>query len=224
MNHKMSALLFPLTLALCAAVLSGFPAVARAGVILNININTSSLQGQAGSELYFVMTDGSGLGDGNNTATMSGFSLGGGTAGAVDLLGTFGGASGDMGTAVSMTDSSVTGVNEFGQLFTPGTNLAFTLDATGNLDGPIPDGLFAYLSDPNGNFLLTSDPSGQNSLFAITFDSATPAVANYDSALLSIASPTVGSVPEPGSASTMAAGLALLGGWLAVARKRRRPI
>jgi hypothetical protein len=223
MNRKMNSLLTSLAVAFCGTLLSGVPPAAHADEILDVNINTSSLQGQAGSELYFVLTDGSGLGDGNNTATMNGFSLGGGTAGAVDPFSTFGGVTGDMGTAVSMTDNSGTGVNEFGQLFSPGTNLAFTLDVTGNVDGAIPDGMFAYLSDPNGNFLPTSDPSGQNSLFAITFDSATPAVTNYDSALLSIASPAVGSVPEPDSASVMAAGLVLLGGWLGLARTRRRP-
>jgi len=204
-----------LALCLCGAGLS-----ARADQLVNVAVNTSSLAGMAGSEVFWEMTDGSGSGDANNTATMSNFALGGGTVGAVDPFSTFGGASGDLGSTVSITDSSPD--NQFAQLLTPGASLSFSLDLTTNADaGGIPDGLFMFIADPSFNSIAqTSDPNGQNSLFAVTFNPTADLIQNYDPALVSITS-AVTAVPEDNPASTYSAFALLLGG-LAVLRSRRR--
>lgn len=218
MRKKILLLPPVVVLGVCAAVLWGAPRRARADLILNVSVDTSSLQGEPGSEVYFAFTDGSGLGDGNNTVTLSGFSLGGGALDGVDPFSTFGGAAGDMASNVSITDSS--SYSQFAELLTAGTSLAFTLDATTNAEqGAIPDGLFMFLSDPNGNFVPTNDPSGANSLFAISVGSGLPSVVNYDSAQVSLAVPPT-SVPEPDSSWLASSGiLALVGAW---ALRRRR--
>jgi hypothetical protein len=207
----------PMALALC---LCGAGSVGWADDILNVSVNTSSLEGQANSEVFVELVDGSGTGNGNNTATMNGFSLGGGAVGAVDPFNTFGGASGSMSSTVSMTDSSPD--NQFAQLLTPGATLSFNLDLTTFVEpGPIPDGLFMFFTDPNGNSIATtSDPSGFNSLFAVTFNSAQPAVLNYDSKLVSVTSSAPAAAPEIDPASALGA-FTLLAGFLAVLRGRR---
>jgi hypothetical protein len=209
----------PIALALC---LCGAERGAWADEIVDVSVNTSSLQGQAGSEVFFELTDGSGTGNGNNTATMSSFALGGGAVGAVDPFSTFGGASGGMGSSVSITDTSPD--NQFAQLLTPGATLSFKLDLTTFVEpaGFAPDGLFMFMTDPNGNSIAsTSDPSGFNSLLAVTFNSATPSLTNFDSSLVSITSGAPAAAPEMDPHSAMS-GLIFLAGCLAVLLARRR--
>jgi len=208
----------PLTLALC---LCAAGPGAWADEVVDVSVNTSSLQGQAGSEVFFELTDGSGTGNGNNTATLSGFALGGGAVGAADPFSTFGGATGDMGSTVSIIDSSPD--NQFGQLLTPGTALSFTLDLTTYVEpGPTPDGLFMFLVDPNGSSIAsTSDPSGFNSLFAVTFNSTQPALTNFDSSLVALKSAVPAAAPEIDPHSLMS-GLTYLAACLAVLCARRR--
>jgi len=204
-----------LALCLCGAGLS-----ARADQLVNVNVNTSSLVGMTNSEVFFEMTDGSGLGDANNTATMSNFALGGGTVGAGDPFSTFGGASGDLGSTVSITDSSPD--NQFAQLLTPGASLTFSLNLTTNADaGAIPDGLFMFIADPSFNSIATtSDPTGNNSLFAVTFNPTADLIQNYDPTLVSVTAAAT-AAPEIDPASAGGALTLLLGG-LAVLRGRRR--
>lgn len=204
-----------LALGLCAATPGAW-----ADEVVNVSVNTSSLQGQAGSEVFFELTDGSGTGNGNNTATMSNFALGSGTVGAADPFNTFGGATGDMGSTVSITDSSPD--NQFAQVLTPGSTLAFKLDLTAFVEsGAPPDGLFMFLTDPLGNSIAsTSDPSGFNSLLAVTFNSAQPLLTNFDSGLVTLSVVAPVSAPEVDPRSAIA-GLTLLAGFLAVFRGRR---
>jgi len=206
---------------LLALGLSVAGSVAWADEVVNISVNTSSLAGQAGSEVFFELVDGSGTGNGLNTTTMSNFVLGGGSAGAVDPFNTFGGASGDMGSTVSINDNSPE--SEFAQLLTPGTSLAFKLDLTNYVEpGPIPDAFYMFVTNPGGTSIAnTSDPTGFNSLFAVTFNSSLPSITNYDSSLVSVTSGASVSAPEI-DPQTATSGLAFLAACLAVLCARRR--
>lgn len=187
-------------------VLGLIPGTALADDILNITVNTSSLPATPGSEVVFVVTDGSGLGDANNTGTLSGFALGGGSAGSVDTVNSMGGFSGNLGSGVLLTDSSFS--NAFGQFFTAGSTLSFTLDLTTNVDlGGTPDQFSMYVYDPNTNpIAATTDPTGLDSLLAINLNSASPTINNYDPSLAT-ASPFT-PVPEPCTLLLLASGLA----------------
>lgn len=190
---------------------------------VDVSIDTSSLAGDTGSELFLELTGGGGdSGVGYNTVTTSPFVLGGGTAGTVDTANALGNVSGDMNSGVSLDDNG-TQLSLFGQFLTPGTTLSFQMDLTTNVNtGPTPDGLFLYLYDPNGNPIdSTSDPSGFDSLLAVTFNSSTPVVTNFDSALLSVTPAAVAAAPEIDPSSALGA-LTLLAGALAVLRGRRR--
>jgi hypothetical protein len=208
MNRKV---LLRTAIALGAVLLALGPRRALADEIVNISVNTSSLPTTPGSEVVFILTDGSGLtpADGNNTATLSGFGLGGGLAGAVDAtnLGGFGPTS-NLGSTVSLTDSSF--LNSFGQFFTPGNSLSFTLDLTTNVDaGVTPDQFSMYIYDSSTNpIATTNDPvPNENALFAINIDSSSPAFKNYDPALVTTTTPA----PEPSTLLLFGSGLASVG-------------
>lgn len=183
------------------------PRAVFADDILNVSIDTATLAGQAGSEVVFELTDGSGTGDANNTAALSGFTLGSGTLGSVDSLNSFGAYSGDLGSVLTLTDGSF--LTLFGQFLTPGNALSFTLDLTTNVDaGGTPDQFSTYLYDGSGNPLATTtDPTGFDSLLTINLDSANPITNNYDTALVTASAPTV-PTPEPETLALLAIGLA----------------
>jgi hypothetical protein len=172
---------------------------ALADETVNVTINTSSIASLPGSEIYFDFTAGSGTGDSDNTVTISGISLGGGTAGAIDtsILGVSGGESGSLTSGVTLIDSSA--FNQFAQFFTAGSQLSFVMDLTTNdSGGPIPDQFSLFIYNPSGNPIAsTSDPSGFDSLMIININSASPAVDNYDTTLVTATTSTTVVTPEP---------------------------
>jgi len=185
----------------------GAPTSFATGISLNVSIDTSGLPTSPGSEIFFIFTDGSGTGDANNTATLTTFALGGGSVGAVDLSNTFGGASGDISSTVSLTDSSFT--NVFAETFSAGSSLSFFLSLTTNVDaGGTPDQFSISIVDPSGNFLSPSDPITGN-LLAINLDSANPSVSTLSS-LVNISTPGPVSTPEPATILLLTAGLAAI--------------
>src|SRR5262249_4554991 len=95
-----------------------------------VTLNTAQLVGDPAGpfSIIFVLTDGSGIGDTNNTVTIGNMSFGGGSALGTPIL--LGGASGSVQTGVTITDSSL--VSMFIQQFAPGNQLSFALDLTLN--------------------------------------------------------------------------------------------
>ncbi|HZT82253.1 MAG TPA: NF038129 family PEP-CTERM protein [Gemmataceae bacterium] len=102
------------------------PSAGRAGfVTYQVTFpDTTSLKNQPGQGPYYLdfqFTDGGGPGDANNTVVISHLALGGGAL--VGAGAPSGGVTGDLSSAVTMTDSAF--FNEFSQQFTPGSSLAF---------------------------------------------------------------------------------------------------
>src|SRR5215467_6278100 len=90
-----------------------------------VSLDTSTITGTDG-QIVFELIDGDGVAD--NSVSLSGFDLGGGSIGApADYLGSSG-VSGDLSNAIAMNDSG--GVALFTQLVTLGSSLAFELNTT----------------------------------------------------------------------------------------------
>lgn len=162
---------------LVGAVLIVFSAGARADQIYTVSLDTSQLAANYGGPfgLDFEL-----IGSNGNTVTFSNFSFGtGGSSGSSPFL--TGGASGSLGTTVSLTDTTYF-LNDFNQQFTPGSTLTFTLDSTqvAPTPGGFPDNfsmaiLYGYDTvngyNPNnipptgGTPVPTNDPSGNDTNF-----------------------------------------------------------
>src|ERR1017187_697775 len=91
--------------AFCVCAFSALCQTASGDMIYNVTLDTAPLVGHPAGPFYVeaTFTDGSGVGDANNTVTMSNFTFGGGSALGGPLV--FGGASGSLATGVTITDS-----------------------------------------------------------------------------------------------------------------------
>ncbi len=192
---------------LLALAVTAVPPPAGAGPISGaISLDTSGLSGSF--ELAFILTDGSGTGDANNTVTLGDFAFGiGGSAGAVDVTLSTGGVSGDLAAGASLTDSAF--LNIFAASFTPASSLTFDFDLSNNVDaGVTPDQFSVALLRSDGTVVNTGDPSGANSLLTVNLDSPNPAVDVFASELTPapIVTPS-SSVPEPASLPLLATSL-----------------
>jgi hypothetical protein len=178
-----------------------FPCALRADTVFNISVNTSSLIGNPAGpyEAGFVLFDASGSGDGNNTVTLSAFTFGGGSAGAVDASMTEGNPAGSLQTGITLTDTNfVTGL---ASAFTPGTSFSFQGSMTTNPDantgatGLSGDQFEFLIFDGIGSsapgIVQTTDPTGNNALALATIGS-TGGLTVQTYAILT-------AVPEPGS-------------------------
>ena len=204
-----------ITLALlaCAGAFLCAPAGYAQTASYQISLNTAALMGNSAGpfSLDFQLTDGSGLGDGNNIATLSNFSFGGGGApfGSANLSGN---VTGSLATGVSLTDSTF--FNEFYQSFAAGSTLSFQLTLTTSPDaGGTPDAFSLAILDQNLANITTTSPG--DTLLFVNIDGPNP-VIETGSGRGSFAGVTVTSVPEPTSLALLALGLGAL---LARARK-----
>src|SRR6266496_955580 len=140
-----------------------------------ITVNTTSLQGNASGPfvLGFVLIDASLSGDGNNTAVLSNFDFGGGSAGAIASSG--GGVVGNLLSGITLTDSDPSGFNFITSAFTPGTTLSFNLVMTANPDltldpsSGLPGYQFLFvILDSTGQRIATTDASGSDAFAVAT--------------------------------------------------------
>ena len=109
----------------------------------NVSLDTSPLIGSSAGPFYidFQLNDGSGVGDANNTVMINSFLFGGGNAVGSPVL-TIGGASGNLLSSVSITDSAF--LNEFAQQFDPGSTLRFHVNLTTNVDAGLTPDAFSF--------------------------------------------------------------------------------
>ncbi len=203
MNKTNFALAF-----LAVAALAALPPRAHADSIINVNVNTSAFLNEANSEVIFEFSDGDQSFSSNNTATLTSFNLGGGALGSVDPN-SGGPYTGDMSSTLSLQDG--TPITAFGQFFTPGSFLSFTVDLTTNPDaGSTPDEFSMFVYDPNGNPLApvtTDNPFGI--LLTADITPTGPVQDNYDPNDVT-ANPAGAPAPVPEPPTLMLAATGLL--------------
>ncbi|MEO5711893.1 MAG: NF038129 family PEP-CTERM protein [Luteolibacter sp.] len=207
MKNKTS--LMPALAAACALLGASS---AYAAVSYQVSINTSALAANVTSSPFSLDFQLIGNG-GNNSATISNFNFGGGsaTSGTENYTGS---ASGNLGTTISLNNTSGF-LNEFFQEFTPGSTLSFTLNLSTNVASPTPDGFTFAILDKD-LFNITTDGLG-DSLFHVDITGATYGTQTVQtgSGTGAFAGVTTTAVPEPSAA--------LLGGLgVLVLLKRRR--
>jgi hypothetical protein len=198
--------------------------VGHAAVIYNISMNTAPLIGDAAGpfSLEFQLNDGRGVGDANNTANLTNFLFSRGAAVGSSTLA--GGATGNLTSGVSLTDSSF--FNQFVQGFTPGNALSFRLSLSTNVDsGGTPDEFSFAILDHTGTEIPTL-ASFFDVFVQIDINSTNPVVRTFATDTsrtpegggtpINIAAPTatlVSSVPEPTMMTLTLSGLVALLGW-----------
>jgi hypothetical protein len=180
-----------------------------AGVLYDVDLNTTALIGHPAGPFSaaFQLTDGSFVGDGNNTVEVGNFQFGGGSVSGAAV--TLGNVTGDLTSSVTLNDSTF--LNFLIQQFTPGDFLSFTVSATTNIDsgGGVDEFSFSIL-DSSGQQIPTQ--GGLLSPFfdvflAIDFNSTSPTVQAFGSdpgrmpggggPPITTGAPEVISVPEP---------------------------
>jgi hypothetical protein len=205
---------FSLGLALGAGVLFTAQTSGASTIQYYVDINTASLVGNASGpfSLDFQLNDGSGLGDANNTATINNFTFGTGSATATANLA--GGASGNLSSGVTLTDT--TPFNEFYQTFNAGNELTFNVSLTLNSDaGPTPDSFAFAILDNN---LYNLPTTGIGDTYLMVNLGPTPSVTTGLSTSPAV-TVSVAAVPEPGSLAWVSLGLMVFGLWRRVGSK-----
>jgi hypothetical protein len=203
------------TIAILSCLLAGSFAAEAAPIVFEVSIYTSSLIGHPAGpfSLEFQLNDGTGAGDANNAAMVSGFTFGGGGPAGSAMLS--GGASGSLAGTVFLLDTSP--FNIFVQRFNPGTLLEFMVTLTNTVDGGGAPDLFAIaIQDSSGTELPTTGIF--DAFVIVNIDSHNPALNTFNSdparapaaggGALNIT--TLVTIPEPGTAGIAMAGLAAL--------------
>lgn len=147
--------------------------VAHADALYNITINTPTLAASPAGPFYLAvqLADGTGTGDGINSAVLTNIQLGGGsTIGPALLLGD---AWGSLSSAVVVTDGAVP--SYFAQPFTPGGTLSFQLDLTTNINsGGVPDCFVVAILDSSLTPIPTMAGAGFDMVLEIYINSDNP--------------------------------------------------
>jgi hypothetical protein len=184
-------------------------AASSQAAVYQVNVNTSSLVGNANGPYYvdFQLNYGSGTGNGvvisdfNSAPAGSPIIYSGTTAG------------GDMSTALTITDNLTSPFNEIAQQFTPGTTLSFLVNLSQNGTASTPDEFVFGIDDGSTFPISTTSPDGGSlALFQINhaFSNPVDSEVTYSASDAQYSSLTVSvvAVPEP---STAVAGCFALG-------------
>jgi hypothetical protein len=195
---------------------------ARADVNYNISLDTTSMLSASNAPyyLYFNFTSGTGSSDGNNTATLGGFSFLGSSAGLNGSVSINGFGGGDTTTSILLTNTSTP--TEWYQAINVGTtNISFNLDLTSLVNLTIPDRFSIGVLDSSLGQIFTTAPDTV-SLITIDLDgTATNTVATYmgdTNAGAPAVIANVSAVPEPSTYLLFGIGALVL-----VVAFRRRP-
>jgi hypothetical protein len=138
---------------------------ARGDTIFDVSVDTSSLSPADTFYIDFQLNQNGAL-SGNNTVVISNFTFGGGGPVGAPLLPLIGATSGDLSSAVTITDdpsNPMAGVvNDFTQQFTPGALLIFHVDLSNNVaadaSNNISSDLLAFaIQDATNTNLPTTD-------------------------------------------------------------------
>ena len=226
--------IFPVALALAGTLLALSPAQAQTKLVTLSNIGI--LNGHGPFFVQFNLANGISAPDGNATATISNFSLTGGSLGASTTIATAGNTTGNLGTALVLDDGNAVtaGFSSFQQGFTitsSASTLSFNLNlAATSTDAGTPDDFYFQILNSAGNPLATNGPNGTelvNASYASTkptplgfITQATSSVnadTNYPTITATISAPAV-----PEASTTVSLGLLLLLGGVGVWRARRR--
>jgi hypothetical protein len=207
-----------------ALALLGSPAMRAQTLSFVVDINTAGLAAQDGANAPFYLDFDFNYGNSSlatNTATLSGFTLSGGSA--VGSTTTTGSATGNLGSTVTLTASSANPTNELYQQFTAGTtNIQFTASitehgpdigaptefATSILDNSlgIPAQLFTTAPDTASLVTLTL-----NSANTISNVNAYTSVSSADgNTPVSGVTASITAIPEPPTTAALLGGIAVL--------------
>ncbi len=169
---------------LAALALAVQPGTGRAD-FFQVTLDTSQLSGSYTYAIDFTLAAGGP--NTNNTATITGLTLGGGSAGALLAGEPVGHVSGDLQNLPITLFEDQGGFADLAQEFTPGSQIQFTVDVTDNpqLNGNLDQFTFA---------LLYLDPAGSGNFFNIPTDNP-----NFNDAFVEI--DTGGSGPPSGIGS-----------------------
>jgi hypothetical protein len=210
--------------------LSAMADTTRADEIFTVTLNTAPLTTAADSaagpfSLAFQLAQGD-PSNPLNTATVSDFAFGGGSAAACPAnCTTFGGVTGDATSSIGLSTSD--GFEAIIQAFTPGSQLSFQVDVSTNINtGVAPDDFAFSLLDSTGFPIPTQDGSGADTFLTVLLNSSSPSVLTYASdpttgtaagdVLISLSAPAIGtptapaSTPEPSSLVLLACTVAAL--------------
>lgn len=197
-----------------AAVLAAAASV-RADITYHVNVNTAGLIGSPSAPLYldFQLFDGTGLGNGSTTVSVSNFNFGGGSS-AADNFGT-GGVSGSLDSGLTLTDLSF--YNEYFQGFTPGSTLQFDVQIDSTAQGGLTPDEFAFAILDNNLFNLPTNSLGADTFLQADIDGPSINLTTASSVDGLVPAPMATPVPEASTYGLL--GAALLG--LAALKRRR---
>ena len=205
-----------LRLALLTVLLFLFGATTVHAYFINVDIDTSELNGSGAFLVMDLLQGDSGL---TNSATVTGFATDGADF-VPEVIAKIGDVSGSLGDTLVLGNGDF--FNSAEQFLVLGTFIRFSLEISENdsTGGLLPDRFSLYLFDLFGSSLLTtSDLTFANALFGVdftgnpggleVFDAIASPFVTWDVSVMSTDTP----VPEPQSLLLMALGLFVLG-WM----------